>query len=274
MVNVNAVSIYDAGDMMMYNHSVINVDKDVGGENMEQPKMFQVSTLKALMLGYTRPVLTVSDLVGHGDTGLGTFENVDGEMIVVDGKCYRAMNDGKAEPADSEQGVPFASVAKTAGGVTFELKDVGDIDSLKEILNNKVDEGFGLNSMHVVRIDAHFDRVSARSETGKRTQHVELKDILRNAQQDFDFFDLEGTLVCIYYPDYMDGINAAGWHLHFISNDRTRGGHVFDVSIATGEAKMDKIQRIEIQLPADPAFDTYTLTESLGNDIKEVEQGK
>ena len=48
--------------------------------------MYQVSTLNALLLGYTRKVVTVQDLLANGDTGLGTFENVDGEMIVVDGR--------------------------------------------------------------------------------------------------------------------------------------------------------------------------------------------
>ena len=53
-------------------------------------KMYQVSTLNALLLGYTRKVVSVQELLENGDTGLGTFENVDGEMILVDGHCYRA----------------------------------------------------------------------------------------------------------------------------------------------------------------------------------------
>ena len=51
--------------------------------------IFQVSTLQALAMGYTRRVITVEELLRHGDTGLGTFEDLDGEMIVADGKCFR-----------------------------------------------------------------------------------------------------------------------------------------------------------------------------------------
>ncbi|MBQ3319260.1 MAG: acetolactate decarboxylase, partial [Spirochaetia bacterium] len=54
-------------------------------------KMFQVSTLQALALGYSKTVITVGQLMKHGETGLGTFEDVNGEMIAIDGKCYRAM---------------------------------------------------------------------------------------------------------------------------------------------------------------------------------------
>ena len=64
------------------------------GKNMSESKMFQVSTLQALMLGYSRSVITVSELLEHGDTGIGTFEDVDGEMIVIDGICYRATENG------------------------------------------------------------------------------------------------------------------------------------------------------------------------------------
>jgi acetolactate decarboxylase len=49
--------------------------------------MYQVSTLQALALGYTRREITVEELKKHGDIGLGTFEDVNGEMIFIDGIC-------------------------------------------------------------------------------------------------------------------------------------------------------------------------------------------
>ncbi|MCR5235859.1 MAG: acetolactate decarboxylase, partial [Lachnospiraceae bacterium] len=73
---------------------------------MSKTKMYQVSTLQALMLGYSRPVISVAELLEHGDTGLGTFEDVDGEMIVLDGVCYRATENGAVEIAKPDKGVP------------------------------------------------------------------------------------------------------------------------------------------------------------------------
>lgn len=61
--------------------------------------MYKVSTLQALAMGYTKKVITVGELLQHGDTGLGPFENVDGEMIVLEGRCYRALEDGRAAEA-------------------------------------------------------------------------------------------------------------------------------------------------------------------------------
>lgn len=80
--------------------------------------------------------------------------------------------------------------------------------------------------------------------------------------------------MCVYYPDYMDGINAAGWHMHFLSEDRTLGGHVFEVSMGEGECHIQKMDRIEIQLPKEAAFDTYSLKQASQDEIEQVEQGK
>ena len=175
---------------------------------MNSMKMYQVSTLQALMLGYSRAVIPVSELLNHGNIGLGTFKDVDGEMIVLDGSCYRAM-ENESTP--------------------IEFGCINSIEELKMALNNIIDSHFGLNSMHMARIDGEFDIVDARSESGYESVHVDLKTILGKTQKAFKFEKIKGTLVCVYFPDYMDGINAFGWHLHFISDDRAHGGHVFDI---------------------------------------------
>ena len=236
-------------------------------------KMLQVSTLQALVAGYTRGVITVQKLESLGTVGLGTFEGVDGEMILLDGVCYRARHDGTVTRPAPDDGVPFASVATVEGGAAFELEEAPDIDVLKRQLTCTIDEAFALNSLHVVTVKGFFSSISARSESAYRADHITLKDMLATTQREFVFENLNGTLVCVYYPDYMDGINASGWHLHFLSEDRTKGGHVFDLSLPRGRAVFHRIDRIEIQLPATPAFDTYSLKEASQKEIAEVEQG-
>ena len=241
---------------------------------MNENSIYQVSTLQALVLGYTRSVITVEELLKHGDTGLGTFEGVGGEMIVSDGHCYCAANDGSVTEAAPDTGVPFAAVAKMKEGREIPLDNIVDIDELKTKLDIAIEEDFGLNSMHIVKISGSFKKVSARSEAEYKSHHVSLKEILSKSQKDFFFNDIKGTLVCVYYPDYMDGINAKGWHLHFVSDDRNCGGHVFDVCIDKSTALINKISRLNIQLPTEPVFDTYSLKSASHDEIKEVEQGK
>ena len=234
-------------------------------------KMYQVSTLQALALGYSRAVITVEDLLQEGDTGLGTFEDVNGEMILMEGQCYRADQDGNVTVVSPETGVPFAAVAKHYGEQEFPLKDMPDSESIETNLTMKIEERFGLNSMHVVRIDGLFEKVDARSEAPYRSHHITLKEVLGQTQKAFIFENIRGTLVGVYFPAYMDGINMPGWHLHFLSEDRTKGGHVFDVSIKEAVAKVDKITNIFINLPKEPAFDTYSLKQDLQEEIKSIE---
>ena len=237
-------------------------------------KFYQVSTLQALALGFSKPVIEVGELLEHGDLGLGTFEDVDGEMIVLDGKCYRAQDNGDVVPAESERGVPFASVCRFEPQEPRAIGSKDTIDHLKEWLTLQIEEEFGLNSMYAVRIDGEFSKVDARSESGTKAHHVTLKDALSVTQKAFIFENVKGTLVCVYYPDYMDGINAAGWHLHFLSDDKKHGGHVFDVSLTQGDAAFCRVTNVEIKIPDTPAFDTYALKGASQDEIKSVEQGK
>ena len=236
--------------------------------------MYQVSTLQALLLGYTKGVVSVGEFIKHGSIGLGTFANVNGEMIAVDGKVFKANNKGEATEVSPEEKIPFAAITDMIDSKKFAINDVQSIDDLKSILNNSIEEDFGLNSMHVIRIDGLFPIVKARSEEGLKTRHVKLSEILRVNQKDFRFENIKGTMVCLYFPDYMDGINAPGWHLHFISEDRTKGGHVFDLTIDTAVGTKSINHNIEIQLPTDAEFDTYSLKTVSDEEVKKVEQGK
>ena len=70
-------------------------------------------------------------MLQNGDTGLGTFEDVDGEMIILDEKCYRAQNNGDIVIAESERGVPFASVCRFKSNRTENFGKMDTIENLK-----------------------------------------------------------------------------------------------------------------------------------------------
>lgn len=99
-------------------------------------KMYQVSTLQALLLGYFRSVISVSELLKHGNIGLGTFTDVDGEMIVLNGSCYRATENGDVVEAEGDRGVPFSTVCTMEESKPIEFGFTNNIDDLKIALNN------------------------------------------------------------------------------------------------------------------------------------------
>jgi len=60
----------------------------------EHHTIYQVSTSGALVQGVYQGCVRVADLKRHGDFGLGTFDSLDGEGIMVDGTCWQACSDG------------------------------------------------------------------------------------------------------------------------------------------------------------------------------------
>src|SRR5208337_5098903 len=71
-----------------------------GYTQVSEPKgtMFQVSTVTGLERGLFYPVTTVGQMKQHGNIGVGAFEGMDGELLIVDGQAYNAMYDGKVVP--------------------------------------------------------------------------------------------------------------------------------------------------------------------------------
>ena len=79
---------------------------------MKENKLFQVSTLNALMMGDYEGSVKVKELLKHADTGIGTFDGLDGEAIFYKGKAYNGRATGEVSQMDDEDSVPFACVCK------------------------------------------------------------------------------------------------------------------------------------------------------------------
>src|SRR3954470_1839100 len=74
--------------------------------------LFQVSTSAALVEGLYQGAVRVSRLLRHGDFGLGTFIDLDGEMVVLDGICYQVSSNGAVGTVEGDQLVPYAVVTR------------------------------------------------------------------------------------------------------------------------------------------------------------------
>ena len=88
----------------------------------------------------------------------------------------------------------------------------------------------------------------------------------------FDLRDASGTLVGFRFPDYMSGVNMPGWHLHFISDDRARGGHVLALLGSELTVRLQTIRRFEMTLPAGGTFVAADLSQDMTKEIHQVEK--
>lgn len=245
---------------------------DWQGRRKREP-IYQVSTLQSLVMGNYYGSCDMATLLDHGDIGLGTFDAVAGELIVIDGKCYQILGDGSAVEAKPDDTTPFASVAWLTEGETIRFGRLGSIEALKDALDERVDI-LGVNNMYVVRIDGHFNWVAARTELRQEEPYKPFAEVLKTDERRFKFENLDGTLIAFYFPTYLEGVNTPSWHLHFISADRKWGGHVFDIDMQNGKAILNKTDRFVMDLPHNKAFDKANLKDASQDEIKQIEQGK
>lgn len=216
----------------------------------ESETMYQVSTLQALMEGGYDGYITVGELCRHGDFGMGTFDKIDGEMIVLDGNVYQARHDGSVALADGNLTVPFANITHFDSDFTAVLTHVDNMDALTTQLTQAITP-HGLQQIYAVRIAVpESDSILVRSELPQRKPYRPLAEVLQSDQREYTYHHLAGTIVALYFPDCFVRQNATGWHCHFLSDDATKGGHMFDLTTSAGlTAHFDATPCFSLYLP-------------------------
>lgn len=237
----------------------------------DRENLSQVALLQSLAQGYFGGTVTVKDLRAMGDIGIGTFEGLNGEMIVLDGTVYQALGDGKVVVAPDKEIIPFANVTFFDNDVSIKLSNIADKAAFEKILNQAVKEQ-GENSFYMVKLHTEFPSILFRSEYGSSKPYPTLVEALKGKQTEFSHQNIKGTLVGLYCPSYMGELNSVGWHFHFISDDRKHGGHILELAIKDGEAQLDKTDKFSMVLHKDKQFHDINLAKDMSADIRSAEQ--
>lgn len=248
-------------------------NKDLKTPQQDRDVLYQVSLLQSLANGDYKGSITVGELKKHGDIGIGTFDGLNGEMIMLDGVVCRAAGDGKIEKVSDQETVPFCVATYMDADTTKSLKDISNYDTLVAQLDQMVAEK-GINRFYMVRIDGKFRQIKVRSVRAQKGPYKRLTEVMEHDQTFFDYADTEGALVGIYCPPYMSYMNAVGWHLHFISKDKTQGGHVLDVNIADAVLTWDDTDGFQMQLPQSDMFSGFDLTVDQSEELEKIEKGQ
>ena len=232
--------------------------------------IYQVALLQSLAMGYLDGSITVKDLKTHGDTGIGCFEGVNGEMIVLDGVVYQADENCKINVMGDKETVPFSNVTFFEKDFSVKLADVHDKAAFEKILNEHVNK-HGRNSFYMVKITGTFNEILVRSERGAKEPYPTLVEVLKT-QNEITPKNISGTVVGLYCPDFMSSLNSTGWHFHFISADKKLGGHVLDLNLKRGEAQFDKTDNFAMGLPTKKNFHQLNFKQDMQEDIRKAEQ--
>jgi acetolactate decarboxylase len=222
--------------------------------------IYQVSVLDALMAGVYDGNTTFQELKTHGDFGLGTLHALDGEMVYVDGTFYQISSAGIAHRIADTLTTPFAVVTFFDADTSFTLESV-----TKTGLLNIIDDRLrSLNIPVAIKIVGNFNSIRTRSVPRQQKPYPPLLDVFSD-QPEFIFENTAGTLAGFRLPEYMQNINAAGYHFHFITEDKSAGGHLLDCEANQVTVEIDYKQMLKILIPDDIAFRTVELQNQAEN---------
>ncbi len=236
----------------------------------ESHVLFQASTIAALLEGSYDGDLSFAELAEHGDLGLGTLDGLDGEMIALDSRFYRADVDGLITEIAAEAKTPFAVVT----GFTPSLDTEIDVSLEHDELLAELDRVIPADAVScAIRIDGRFELVRARSVPRQSPPYRPLTEVVAE-QHVFELADVAGTMLGFRFPDYVEGIEVSGYHLHFISEDRRRGGHV--LGSRTNDRlrlRVDLSSDLHVELPAGVELADPGLAAATHAAVERVEHG-
>lgn len=217
--------------------------------------IFQNSLMTALLDGIYDGEMTVGELLGKGNFGLGTFDALDGEMVIIDGVCYQLRHDGSATRADLETRSPYAVATNFVPRIRRRAPQNIRRADLSKFIDGMTPSS---NYMYAVRITGHFSSVVTRTVVKQKPPYrpmVEATD--DDAEQRFT--DVTGIIAGFRTPVYEKGISVPGCHVHFIDDSRTVGGHVLDFTLEEGKIELCPGTDLELRLPLTSAFSEANL---------------
>ncbi len=234
----------------------------------ESHVLFQASTIGALLEGAFDGDVTFDELAEHGDLGLGTLNGLDGEMIAIDGLFYRADIDGLIEEIQDTERTPFAAMAWFDPALEHVLDEPLDYAELLAALDEVAADP---EASCALRIDGEFEHVRARSVPRQYPPYRPLAEVVAE-QHVFEFRDVEGSLVGFRFPDYARGLEAEGYHLHFIDADREQGGHVLECRPRRVIAQVDLSGELHVELPPGVEVVSSDLDDATAAALERVER--
>jgi acetolactate decarboxylase len=220
-----------------------------GSDDHRAGELYQTSLMSALMAGIYDGEATYGQIREYGDFGLGTFNDLDGEMVGFDGTFYQLRSDGSARPVTSDQKTPFAVVTFFQPEQELEVVQPMTKGDLIEAIEKATDA----NLFSAVRVDGIFDEVRTRTVQRQAKPFPPLTEATKH-QAEKVFTNVEGTLVGFRTPTYAQGIGVAGFHLHFLRQDKQAGGHALDYRMRAGRVLTCTAHDLRVELPTSAEF--------------------
>ena len=233
----------------------------------KRTKFTQVSLFSVLLSGRYGGVITVAELKKLGSMSIATMDRLDGEMQMIDGVVYQACSDGRVYLPGDDATVPFGTVAEFHAERSVRLDGIPGYEHFEAYMAECCPQE---NVPLAVRFTGDFRRMKVRTVGRQEKDGLGLADAAKNEAL-FDFSDTSGDLVGFRLPGYVNGVNAPGWHLHFVDAERQHGGHVVNFSLCEGGLRYCYANDFQIRLPDATTLAGLNLARDWSKELKRAE---
>ena len=211
----------------------------------DQDTLYQVSAFNVFSEGNFDGNVTYAELAKHGNFGIGTLNQLNGEMIAFDGKFYQIPTNDSPREIGSEEKTPYATVTFFSSDYTFPVANVTSYLQLMENINSTL---LNFNVIYAIKVHGFFDFAQTRSVPIQNKPYPNLSEAVKN-QTIFDLNEVEGTMAGFFFPTSMNGVDYVGYHLHFLTDDNTAGGHLLECVIKNATVEIDQTNDYHLLLP-------------------------
>jgi acetolactate decarboxylase len=214
-------------------------------------QVYQYSLFTALANSIYDGNLTVAEVKEKGDLGLGTYNGLDGEMIVYNGEVYQWLASGTVrKPKDSEL-VPFTVLKFFQPDKNLVLNEMTSYPEMKDYI---ISELVSPNFVYAFKIKGTFEQLKCGSANKQQKPYENTLSEAIADRPTFEWENVTGTMVGFCFPEYVGGVNIAGFHLHFISDDEQKAGHVLEFQASKLEIGIDESGDFQFELPETNEF--------------------
>jgi acetolactate decarboxylase len=217
--------------------------------------VWQSQPFIALANGQFRGAVTVDEAKRHGNLGIGALDRIDGEVLVLDGVLYQFPADGGVREPPGNTRLALAIMARFVPGKPIELPRGTSLKDLACFLDPKLPT---LNAYYALRLDGKFSSVKTRTYPIQKEPFVPVCK-LNPPPPEFNFSQIEGTMVGFRPPSYAGDVSGPPYHLHFLAGDRRGGGHVLDLVVEHATVTLNRIDGLALDLPTNEGFDDINL---------------
>ena len=229
--------------------------------------LYMSSPINALLEGFYRDDITIDTLKEKGDFGIGTFNNLDGELIALGGRFFQLDLDGNARVVDGTMKTPFSTVCRFVPMLSEEISELLTYDAFTKRLKGVLPSD---NMFYAIHMEGRFRTVKTRSVP--KTENYRPLSEATDHQKIRHFENVAGHLVGFYTPSFVPSVNVPGYHFHFIDETFSAGGHLLNCEPERLDIRLQIFSSMELTLPKTLDYLTASFTRDAKKDLEKAER--